>query len=98
VIRPGRRQVSLHGTGQVAWESLWQQVIAIWQLPTWPRVAEYRILRSTVTEALPGFGKPISSNTNALAPVVASAISLVTRCRLRSSESHRLLVRNSCRR
>jgi hypothetical protein len=83
-------------TGQVAGGSLSPQVTATWQWPTWPRGPAY--CRAPPTAAVPGVGKPISSNTNTPAPRVAAAIIFATRWRVRSSSSHGLLVRNACTR
>jgi hypothetical protein len=83
-------------TGHVTWGSVSQQLTASWQVPTWPRVPEDG--RATPTAAVPCLGTPVASQTTTPSLVVASAISVVTRCRVRSASSHGLLVRTACHR
>ena len=83
-------------TGHVTWGSVSQQVTASWPWPTLPSVPDY--CRATPTEAVPCPGKPVSSTTNTASPSVVSASIFSTRCRLRSSSSHCMFVRNSCNR
>src|SRR5262249_16023813 len=57
-----------------------------------------RILPRYPTECLPCLAKPVSSKSRRPWPNVAAAIILCTRWRVRSSSSHCMLVRNSCKR